>query len=196
MSKNKNNLLIPCDGNISRYKLGDKQIITSWIIYRTKYKKISVSVILGNCKEEAKIGYILYSELPLKEAKRLIKENEALIIRFALDWILEVSIAEKLLEFCPEIELLLGKRCRITWAYVFKENEEIKDWLAIDKTFCYDPLVKAEICLRSKDNSSIKETFLVYMLGSIFGNDTIFYPGTSYRTRGRDYIIESVKRLE
>lgn len=156
---------------------------------------MQVEVILGNNREEVRIGNIMKSDLPLEEAKELVKANEELIIKHALYGVLDVCISEKLEEFCQELEIPLVKQNVPSLVYTFSEDEEVKKILAIDKAFFTDPFVKAEIHLRGKYDQTQK-TLLVHIASSFFGNRAVFYPNTTYQTPEGDYIVESVKKLE
>lgn len=197
MMKNEDKVIIPYFNLHANFTLGDKHIITTWgTRCNNKLKKFQVEVILGNNREEVRIGNIVKSDLSLEETKELVEANEELIIKHALYGILDVCILEKLDEFCQELEIPLVKQNCPSLVYIFSEDEEVKKVLAIDKAFFTDHFVKAEIHLHGKYDKT-KRTLLVYVASSFFfRNNAIFYPHTIYQTQEGDYVVESVKRLE
>lgn len=70
MSKNESKLIAPYKACVDDFTLGDKEIITSWIVPDGTHRTFRVSVILGNNRRETRIGSILESELSLEETKK------------------------------------------------------------------------------------------------------------------------------
>lgn len=196
MSKNKNKLLEPDKVCIDDFTLGDKEIITSWLVLGDTRRSFRVSVILGNNRKETRIGDILESELSLKKTRKLIKENKELIINFAINWILEIHLSENFDRLCPEIDLLVNNKGLVITANEYRENKEVENLLEIDKAFFDNNYVKAEAHLYSKENNLAKKILLIYTVKSIFKGETVIYPNTIYKAPEGDYIVESVKRLE
>lgn len=196
MSKNKNKLLRPDKVCIDDFTLGDKEIITSWLVLGDTRRSFRVSVILGNNKKETRIGDILESELSLKKTRKLIKENKELIINFAINWILEIHLSENFDKLCPEIDLLVNNKGLVITANEYRENKEVENLLEIDKAFFDNNYVKAEAHLCNKENSLAKKTLLIYTVKSIFKGENVIYPNTIYKAPEGDYVVESVKMLK
>lgn len=196
MSKNKNKLLRPDKVCIDDFTLGDKEIITSWLVLGDTRRSFRVSVILGNNKKETRIGDILESELSLKKTRKLIKENKDLIINFAINWILEIHLSENFDKLCPEIDLLVNNKGLVITANEYRENKEVENLLEIDKAFFDNNYVKAEAHLCNKENNLAKKTLLIYTVKSIFKGENVIYPNTIYKAPEGDYVVESVKMLE
>lgn len=176
--------------------MGDKEIITSWLVLGDTRRSFRVLVILGNNRKETRIGEILESELSSKETKKLVKENKELIINFAVNWILEIHLSENFDRLCPAIDLLVNNKGLVITANEYRENKEVENLLEIDRAFFDNNYVKAETHLCSRENNLVKKTLLIYTVTSIFKDEAVIYPNTIYKTPKGDYIVESVKRLE
>ena len=196
MSKNESKLIAPYKVCVDDFTLGDKEIITSWIVPDGTHRTFRVSVILGNNRRETRIGSILESELSLEETKKLVEENKEFITNFAIGWILEIHISEKFDRLCPEIDLLVSNKGLVITANEYRESKEVENLLEIDRAFFDNHYVKAEAHLCSKENNLAKKTLLIYTVKSIFKDETVIYPNTIYKAPEGDYVVESVKRLE
>lgn len=196
MSKNESKLIAPYKVCVDDFTLGDKEIITSWIVPDGTHRTFRVSVILGNNRRETRIGSILESELSLEETKKLVEENKEFITNFAIGWILEIHISEKFDRLCPEIDLLVNNKGLVITANEYRENKEVENLLEIDRAFFDNHYVKAEAHLCNKENNLAKKILLIYTVKSIFKGETVIYPNTIYKAPEGDYVVESVKRLE